>query len=197
MDDLVLEMLNTTDRLLVCGLRGNAGAGGAMLALAADQVFAARGVVLNPHYKSMGLYGSEYWTYTLPRRVGRKKALELTERCEPLGTAEAIRIGFLDDAFGNSRSAFEYELMDRVRALVARPDYANLVAIKRQSREADEGAKPLAQYRAEELTHMWQNFFSPGSVYHDARHRFVHKITCAEPTPLRAPGYAARPSLAA
>ena len=33
-------------------------------------VWARRGVVLNPHYKNMGnLYGSEYWTYLLPRRL--------------------------------------------------------------------------------------------------------------------------------
>ena len=64
---------------VIAGLRGNAGAGGAMLALAADHVYARSGVVLNPHYRSMGdLYGSEYWTYTLPRRVRQRRALELT-----------------------------------------------------------------------------------------------------------------------
>jgi hypothetical protein len=36
---------------VIAGLRGNAGAGGAMLALAADRVYARQGVVLNPHYK--------------------------------------------------------------------------------------------------------------------------------------------------
>ena len=30
-------------------------------------------VVLNPYYRHMGgLYGSEYWTYLLPRRVGAR-----------------------------------------------------------------------------------------------------------------------------
>ena len=71
-DDLIYEILNTMSHLVIAGLRGNAGAGGAMLALAADHVYAMSGVVLNPHYRSMGeLYGSEYWTYTLPRRVGQ------------------------------------------------------------------------------------------------------------------------------
>src|SRR5919197_807937 len=101
-----------------------------MLARAADQVFAAKGVVLNPHYKTMGLYGSEYWTYTLPRRVGWEKALELTEACKPVGTAEAVRIGMLDDAFGDDRSAFEEEVTRRVPALAARPDFASLLAWK-------------------------------------------------------------------
>src|SRR5208283_4374462 len=70
-----------------------AGAGGAMLALAADLVYAMSGVVLNPHYRSMGeLYGSEYWTYTLPRRVGQRRALELTQSCQPLGARAACDI---------------------------------------------------------------------------------------------------------
>jgi putative two-component system hydrogenase maturation factor HypX/HoxX len=183
MDDLVRELLTTPGQLVVSAMRGNAGAGGAMLALAADQVFAARGVVLNPHYKTMGLYGSEYWTYTLPRRVGWPKALDLTEACRPVGTDEAKRIGLIDDAFGTDRSTFEQEVYARVEALAKRADFADLLAWKHRLREADERAKPLAEYRAEELTQMWQNFFGPVRTYHDARHRFVHKIACAETTP--------------
>ena len=100
-DDLIFEILNTMSHLVIAGLRGNAGAGGAMLALAADHVYARSGVVLNPHYRSMGdLYGSEYWTYTLPRRVGQTRALELTQSCQPIGTRAAREMGFLDDAFG-------------------------------------------------------------------------------------------------
>ena len=59
------------DKLTVAAVRGNAGAGGAFLALAADHVWMRPGVVLNFHYRNMGnLYGSELWTYTLPRRIG-------------------------------------------------------------------------------------------------------------------------------
>ena len=42
------------------------------------QVIARDGVVLNPHYETMGLYGSESWTYVLPRRVGLTTAKDLT-----------------------------------------------------------------------------------------------------------------------
>ena len=45
-----------------------------MLALGADRVLLRDGIVLNPHYRTMGLFGSEYWTYVLPRRVGRPAA---------------------------------------------------------------------------------------------------------------------------
>ena len=72
MDDLVEAILTNTGQLTVAALAGNAAAGGVMLALAADQVWCRAGAVLNPHYRLMGLHGSEYWTYTLPRRVGAR-----------------------------------------------------------------------------------------------------------------------------
>ena len=73
-DDLALEILTTQTHLTIAALQGNAGAGGVFLALAADRVVARSGIVLNPHYKGMGnLYGSEYWTYLLPRRLGVRR----------------------------------------------------------------------------------------------------------------------------
>ena len=64
----------TETHLTIAAMHGNAAAGGVFLALAADRVLARSGVVLNPHYRNMGnLYGSEYWTYLLPRRVGAEQ----------------------------------------------------------------------------------------------------------------------------
>ena len=80
----------------VSSVSGNAGAGGVMLALGADRVLLREGVVLNPHYRTMGLYGSEYWTYVLPRRVGAGRAEQLTEQCLPIGSTEAVTIGLAD-----------------------------------------------------------------------------------------------------
>ena len=69
-DDLACAVLHTSDKLVIAALEGNSGAGGVFLALAADQVLMRDGIVLNPHYKNMGnIFGSEYWTYVLPRRV--------------------------------------------------------------------------------------------------------------------------------
>jgi hypothetical protein len=48
---------------------------GVMLAIAADRVYARRGIVLNSHYRTTGnVCSSESWTYTLPRRVGPELA---------------------------------------------------------------------------------------------------------------------------
>ena len=124
---------------VIAGLRGNAGAGGAMLALAADHIYARSGVVLNPHYRSMGgLFGSEYWTYTLPRRVGQKRALELTTSCRPIGTRVAREIGYLDDAFGEDTGAFEAELRERARRLARDPEFRLRLRTKHERRLDDE-----------------------------------------------------------
>ena len=70
-DDVVREVLETDSHLVISALAGDAAAGGVPFALAADHVVAREDVVLNPYYQHMGgLYGSEYWTYLLPRRVG-------------------------------------------------------------------------------------------------------------------------------
>ena len=175
-NDLILEMLNTMSHLVIAGLRGNAGAGGAMLALAADRAYAMSGVVLNPHYRSMGeLYGSEYWTYTLPRRVGQARAMELTQACQPLGAKAAREMGFLDDAFGEDANSFEAELRARATRLAQDPEFRAMLREKHERRLDDESIKPLASYRAEELERMKVNFFGPDPAYHEARRRFVFK----------------------
>ncbi len=175
-DDLIFEILNTMSHLIVAGMRGNAGAGGAMLALAADHVYARSGIVLNPHYRSMGgLYGSEYWTYTLPRRVGLRRALELTVSCKPIGTRAAREMGFLDDVFGEDAGAFVAELRERARRLASDPEFRVMLRRKHEKRLDDESIKPLASYRAAELERMKVNFFGTDPAYHEARRRFVFK----------------------
>ncbi len=176
MNDLVHEIINTMSHVVIAGLRGNAGAGGAILALAADHVYARPSIILNPHYRGMGeLYGSEYWTYLLPRRVGQAKALELTRSCQPLGARTAQEIGFLDDVFGEDNETFETELRLRAMRLAQGPECSSSLLEKHKRRLDDESAKPLAHYRAEELARMRVNFFGPDPAYHEARRRFVFK----------------------
>ena len=67
-----------------------------MLALAADEVWCRAGAVLNPHYRLMGLYGSEYWTYTLPRRVGPEAAERLTREALPVERRRRAALGLVD-----------------------------------------------------------------------------------------------------
>jgi len=147
------------------------------LALAADRVLARRGVVLNPHYKGMGnLYGSEYWTYLLPRRVGHERASAITGNRLPLGAPQAAALGLIDQAVGDDVPGFVAHAMAVARALAADPDYEVRLERKRERRAADEAAKPLEAYRAEELERMKLNFYGFDPSYHVARYHFVFKV---------------------
>jgi putative two-component system hydrogenase maturation factor HypX/HoxX len=175
-DDLVCEILNTMSHIVIAAMTGNAGAGGAMLALAADRVVARESVVLNPHYRSMGgLYGSEYWTYVLPRRVGSAHAQELAQACRPMGTREALSIGFVDEVVAGDAEAFVRGVTAQAVETARRADFWSLLRDKHEKRVRDERAKPLAAYRAEELARMKANFFGPDPAYHRARENFVFK----------------------
>jgi putative two-component system hydrogenase maturation factor HypX/HoxX len=175
-DDLAAAILTTTSHLTVSALQGNAGAGGVFLALAADRVVARSGAVLNPHYKGMGnLYGSEYWTYLLPRRVGTDGAKRLTDARLPLGTSAAQAIGLIDAHFGDTPAAFLAETITQAQDL-AGAGFERRLADKRARRAADEAEKPLAAYRSEELERMRLNFFGFDPSYHVARSNFVRKV---------------------
>ena len=174
-DDLVQAILTTTGKLTVASLAGNAAAGGVMLALAADEVWCRDGAVLNPHYRLMGLYGSEYWTYTLPRRVGAEQAAWLTEACLPVTHGSALRCGLIDrvitcgiDGHHTRVAALAHELADS-------PAYPVRLAAKARELATAERRRPLAHYRAAELAIMRRNFSSSGQPYPQLRRAFVYK----------------------
>jgi putative two-component system hydrogenase maturation factor HypX/HoxX len=176
MDDAVLELLTMTGCLTVSALRGSAGAGGCFLALAADRVWAHAGTVLNPHYKNMGnLYGSEYWTYLLPRRLGEETAHAIMRDRQPLTARRARAIGLIDDCIEGDAQGFQAEVARRAAALAGGAELESRMMAKRQARAKDESIKPLATYRDEELNHMRRNFYGFDPSYHVARHHFVHK----------------------
>ncbi len=176
-DDLAAELIQTTSQLTVSALRGNAGAGGVFLARAADRVWAHDDIVLNPHYKDMGnLYGSEYWTYLLPRACGDRQAERITQARLPVGIAEAERLGLVDASLASTRQAFDGRLAAAARALAASADYDALLEAKRRQRDADEAVRPLAEYRQAELERMRMNFYGFDPSYHVARYNFVYKV---------------------
>jgi putative two-component system hydrogenase maturation factor HypX/HoxX len=176
-DDLAAEIINTTSHLTVAALRGNAGAGGVFLARAADVVWAHAGIILNPHYKDMGnLYGSEYWTYLLPRYAGAARAEQIARARLPMGVREAAAMGLLDDWFGSDKQDFERQVAAKAGALAGGDDYAALLGEKRSRRAADEASKPLSRYRDEELERMKLNFYGFDPSYHVARYNFVYKV---------------------
>jgi putative two-component system hydrogenase maturation factor HypX/HoxX len=177
-DDLVRDIVETDSHIVISALAGDAGAGGVPLAIAADVVVARKDVVLNPYYAHMGgLYGSEYWTYLLSRRVGAPTTARLVEPpFNPVGTDEAARIGLLDGVLG----AGLHEFRDQTRRFAQRVANDGLQRVrlehKRRRRASDEHVKPLEAYRTEELARCHACFFGADPSYHQARRRFLYKL---------------------
>ncbi|MFF4648632.1 hydrogenase maturation protein [Streptomyces sp. NPDC001380] len=174
MDDLVEAVLTTGDRLTVAAVGGNASAGGVMLALAADEVWCRAGSVLNPHYRLMGLYGSEYWTDSLPRRVGPVRADRLMRQALPVSSAAAHRIGLVDRVVCASPEGFGAEAIRLAAELAASPDLPLRTAAKAAALGPERLAE-LAECRRAELERMRHDFWGPGGDYHRLRSAFVRK----------------------
>jgi putative two-component system hydrogenase maturation factor HypX/HoxX len=177
-NDVVRAIVETDSHLVISALAGDAAAGGVPLALAADRVVARSDAVLNPYYRHMGgLYGSEYWTYLLPRRVGPELAARITSPpFTPVGTRRAVEIGLLDAAFGARAAGFHARTRELAERLASDLAFGRLLDEKRRRRARDERIKPLQSYRRQEMARSHRCFFGRDSSYHEARRRFVHKL---------------------
>jgi putative two-component system hydrogenase maturation factor HypX/HoxX len=178
MNDLTQVLIEATGTLVIAALQGNAGAGGVFMALAADAVWARDGVVLNPHYKNMGnLYGSEYWSYLLPRRLraGATVAEVMGHRL-PVSATRAQALGLLDEVLPGTAETLVAQALERARGLAASPQLGAQLQHKLAQRQADEAHKPLAAYRDEELARMRRNFYGFDPSYHIARSNFVRRV---------------------
>ncbi|MCK3846723.1 hydrogenase maturation protein [Pseudomonas sp. W15Feb34] len=181
-DDVCRELL-TARQLVISGLTGSAGAGGVMLALAADIVLAREGVVLNPHYKTMGLYGSEYWTYSLPRAVGSEIAHKLTEECLPVSAVQALQHGMVQDIGPRCPHAFDLWLSQQARSALTDEKY-----LYARTRKATLDSQQVERCREHELVQMQLDMVQNRQQFAEKCRNFVFKRkTCQTPQRLIAP----------
>ncbi|XP_078578189.1 hydrogenase maturation factor HoxX-like [Branchiostoma floridae x Branchiostoma japonicum] len=167
-DDVVKAIFSMRSKVTVSALQGNAGAGGVMMALAADKVWSHAGVVLNPHYRKMALFGSEYWTYSLPRRVGNPVAEELTHELQPLLATEARDKGMIDDVIGYNAD----ELNAQIPRMCRRLQLESREILREKQSETSSLWSTLEEHRHQELARMWKCFHD--KEYHKRRHNFVY-----------------------
>ncbi|BBP71332.1 formyl transferase [Pseudomonas sp. Seg1] len=178
--DDVCEELLTARQLVVSGVTGNAGAGGVMLALAADIVFARADIVLNPHYKSMGLYGSEYWTYSLPRAVGPAMAEQLTQACLPVSAVQAWQLGMVQEIGPRCPDEFSLWLLQRANSVLSDPTYA---AVRERKLRVDQVL--IQQCRENELQEMQEDMLYNRNGFAEKCRHFVYKRkACGTPARL-------------
>ncbi|MCH9812492.1 MAG: hydrogenase [Epsilonproteobacteria bacterium] len=179
MNDLIETILFTDEIVTVASLARNAGAGGVFMALACDHVVAKEGVVLNPHYKSLGLSGSEYHSYTLPKRVGDEMAFTLLEEALPISVEKAKKIGMIDAVYDH---ACYYAKLDSFCQSVYSDDF-----IWEKQEYLENERERIEVLKERELTKMYPEFWDEKSDFHHLRKAFVYK-TCATETPQRLKG---------
>ena len=167
-DDVTKSILHTTDKLVISFIRCGAGAGGVMLPLAGDLVWCDSNAVLHPYYKHMGLYGSEYWTYSLPRRVGDMLSNQLTEECKPISAQHASRIGLVDQLVDFNTSDGVSEIKQMVGSLLYNFNWEEFLKQKAEKFDSDDAEK----CRETELKQMYHSFRS--ELYKNSRDSFVH-----------------------
>ena len=177
-NNLIQTIIFSCDIITVSYLRRNAGAGGVFLATACDYVIASATAVLNPHYKTLGLSGSEYHTYSLPKRVGEQIAKELLENCLPISSNEAKNIGLIDEILNSDE-----ELEDFCQNLIKDEDkYDDFIWNKQDYLE--ENQEYIEKCKENEIVVMHPEFWNEDSLFHTLRYDFVYKI-CSIQTPQR------------
>ena len=135
----------------------------------------------------MGLHGSEYWTYTLPRRVGAWEAARLTAACLPVSPASAQRSGLINRVIAADAASYRAQVAALAEQLARSPGYPAQLAAKARQLAAAQKQRPLAAYRTAELAIMSHNFSGSREPYAELRRAFVYKEK-----PRRTPPHLAR-----
>jgi len=176
MNALVKDIIYCTNKYIVAALAGNAAAGGVFFSLSADKIIGRDGIVLNPHYRNMGnLYGSEYWTYLLPRRLKPSPAQELMHRRLPISAKRAHKIGLIDLVLEGSYNSFTEKIHDFACSINNSQELSGLLQKKHENLQTDNTRKNIESYRQEEMEKMNLNFFGFDPSYHIARYNFIRK----------------------
>ena len=179
MNDLIKSILEADEVVTVASLARNAGAGGVFMALACDYVIAKENVILNPHYKTLGLSGSEYHTYTLPKRVGEEIAKKLLDDALPISVEYAKKIAMIDKVFQTKNY---YEELHNFASSLYSEDY-----IWDKQDRLETQRELMQRCKRDELNKMHPEFWQESSSFHTLRHEFVYKL-CPVETPQRLKG---------
>ncbi|MFC7428702.1 enoyl-CoA hydratase-related protein [Nocardia tengchongensis] len=166
----VCAEIATCDQVTIAAVQASAGAGGVMLALTADFVVAAERAILNPHYKTMGLTGSELHTATLPRRVGQTIAEELLTAAQPIDTGTALDIGLIDEIRPDRN--FAHSVHRFARLYSEGPLYRAALYGKEERRRAIGNVEVIL---AQETSRMYPCFFHDAMGHREKRQSFIRK----------------------
>ncbi|GLJ00388.1 enoyl-CoA hydratase [Sphingobium sp. BS19] len=129
-----VQALADAPQPVLCSVHGAAAGGGFSLAVAGDLVIAADTAKFTVAYRKLGTSPDGGATYTLPRAVGQKQAMELLLLSGQLSAAEAKDVGLVNRVV--PADVLEAETMRMAGELAANAPAAN-AAMKRLLRASD------------------------------------------------------------
>ncbi|MCL2344593.1 MAG: enoyl-CoA hydratase-related protein [Desulfobulbus sp.] len=130
---------------VVASLHGAVAGAGVSLALACDLAIAADNVKFNMAYSRIGASPDVSGSWSLPRVVGLRKAMEIALLAENIDAAEALRLGLVNRVVAAADLAAETENL--VKRLAAGPShsYGAIKKLLRASHEHDLRAQMEAE----------------------------------------------------
>lgn len=178
--NIILEVFPQKNVMTISAMRGNCAAGGVALATACDVAMASTHSVLNPAYRALGLYGSEYHSLSYFGRCGPEESRRILRDMLPISAYQAQQIGLVDHVLTGSGPSLDSEVKDSVELLIRTPHKTG-----NWKSRVDVSPSGLATARAHELSEMAKDFWSARSERYTSRRRdFVRKIKPTK-TPLR------------
>lgn len=89
--------IHRTPKPIIAGVNGSAAGAGLSLAIACDLTLISEGSSMSYAYSRIGLTGDGGATFSLPRIVGTKKALELAFKSPRIKGEEAVELGLANE----------------------------------------------------------------------------------------------------
>jgi len=117
-----LTILHAIDAPVIASLHGHVTGAGVSFALAPDLAIAADDTRLNLAYARIGASPDASSTWTLPRLVGLRRAMEIALLTETIDAEEALRLGLVNRVVPRAR--LEEETLALARRLAAGPTLA-------------------------------------------------------------------------
>ena len=173
MNEAVKAVLLCDEIITVASFNKNSGAGGVFLGLACDYAISSENTIFNPHYKTLGLSGSEYHTFILPKRVGQTKAKELLENCLPINANYAKKINMIDEVYPFEDYQEKLEIFCE-NLLKNEDTFEEFIDRKKDFLEQE--LPLMEECKEKELQIMYDEFWQKSSSFHTLRYDFVHKI---------------------
>ena len=173
MNEAVKAVLLCDEIITVASFNKNSGAGGVFLGLACDYAISSENTIFNPHYKTLGLSGSEYHTFILPKRVGQTKAKELLENCLPINANYAKKINMIDEVYPFEDYQEKLEIFCE-KLLENEDTFEEFIDRKKDILEQE--LPLMEECKEKELQIMYDEFWQKSSSFHTLRYDFVHKI---------------------